>query len=254
MHALNAYLGSSVYSEDMFARELAAFDAAQRARYKDVVSAAAFDAVYADQRNIISHALAKLGVYVRYVPLGQATSALRDMPPEVDAFFVFNSDHIWLMRRREGEWFKVDSIGGVSRMPISSLAHEQVGLMVPVTDMFAEFMRLCERLDVLVGCDPEGYLERMHAERKNIGDVEVIIGSTVALLETKEEMPSRPGCAQSAFGTLVRETIDSYDRFAREYTGGNIGRLAYVLSYVPGIIRQIWCIRARSLPLMRASS
>lgn len=155
MHALNAFFGRPELDEQSWAAKVAVFDKtlAGRQAYKGM-SFADWD-FQVRGMNAVSMVLLEKGVFARYYAIGELRSVSALNP---GFSFCFNQGHIWGIRKVGEQWFKVDSIGGVSAFGAAGPSLSGVGFMVPSSPIRAFYECIAE-LHELVGeekssCEP----------------------------------------------------------------------------------------------------
>jgi hypothetical protein len=234
MHALNAYLaiarpdlGRPAYSESEFKKEIASFDAQQHSRFGTSISATDFDAVFSDQRGVIGYILGKHGIYVRHVAIGTA-NCNTDAAIAAGVFFVYNANHIWIMIRRTDKlWSRVDSLSGISDDNPSF--DRTVGLLIPIRDLSAEFAKLANELYDLTSGNIARYIGERYIRGELLGDVEILIGAAIAILEVQL------GCRREIFHAVAK-LIDDY------YTFTSRSRLETSIIHLPPIVRGMYSL------------
>jgi hypothetical protein len=136
MHSINAYYGRAVLSEPTFNSQCQEFDV----MYPSLQTCTRWDAVSGNQENIISYILRNTdNVGVVYFAPGYTqqkldTLGVYKLTDMVDSshpsIFTFNKDHVWLLKRVNNTWWKVDSIGGVTHCHPDSVQGMGYGFMV----------------------------------------------------------------------------------------------------------------------------
>lgn len=243
MHSINAYLGGPKYTRASFEAEMAEFNDARRTMYGDLPPAEIYDITTGDQKNVIAFILAKHGVFARMYSFCQTHLAMAKMD-EYGVAFVYSPDHVWIVKKSSsGQWFKIDSIGGITHYDRGELTRDsRLGIIVPTTRLMYEFSQIGQELEALVMPDIVDYLLAAFQNKKVIGEAETLIGSAVTILEiqnNKREAP-RP----------LSELFTWYNKFIDKFHGKNCASLHYILSHVPQIIARIIAIR-RSLCKLR---
>lgn len=250
MHALNAYFGYAKLDRAAFEAEIVDYDNICREQTGNV-SARDFDITTSDQRSVISHILAKSGVFARIYESTAEDRVCAIMKANTyGVAFVYSPDHIWLIRRTDEQsadlpssgkqevsasWYKIDSLSGVSPFDIDDLARNTLlGVIVPTTNLFVEFDDIAREMNVLVMPDIIDYLITCHKSKKVLGRVETLIGGACTLLQLQNN-----GRIEYA---KLNELFVWYDDFKRLFVGKNCGSLEFILSSVPQIIARIIAI------------
>jgi hypothetical protein len=232
LHSINAYFGQPMYTEDMFNLAADEFDAIQRDKYGPVTSCRIFDAIHSDQRNLVSYILGNHGVYVRNVAYTSIKQHYADALAS-SCFFVFNLDHIWIVKKHEDVWYKVDSMGGVKHININILHNEKnMGIMIPIINLQGEYNRLAALMKIDIAGDITTFLTVNHAAKKILGDVEVYMGAMVEILKIQR--------GDNPEFTPVNLLITRYGTFIRELCAGTqYNNISFLMCNVPPIIHGI---------------
>jgi hypothetical protein len=194
LHAINAFFGESAFTPTEFSEYVTDFDRQMERRYGETTSCSKFDLVHADQNNVVGFILKKNGHYVRYIP----TNYFHGKKPEIDDLhgdfiFAYNDGHIWGIRRAGDVWYKVDSIGGVTRIGsiINYLAQPNMGFLIPVkmrqelyfhVDAIIEIFR---RENVKTRKGVLEYLKKLKKRKQILEDLEVHMGVAVDILDAQ---------------------------------------------------------------------
>jgi hypothetical protein len=232
LHSINAYFGERMYSDEMFHARADEFDAIQKSIFGSTTSCRSFDLINSDQRNLVSYVLGKHGVYVRYVAINLHADHIDDAV-ESGCFFVFNLDHIWVVKKKDNVWYKIDSMGGVGRInPLCISREKNVGIMIPIANPNLEFARLAKQIDIAVNGDALRFIRVNHANKKILGDVEIYLGALIAILQVQ-----RAG----RLGFVIVDTlIYRYTLFVQELCIRNrYNDLAFLELEVPPILAAV---------------
>jgi hypothetical protein len=145
MHAINACYGSRVLTPEDFKAWCDRYDAEYAPL--GLPSASNWDGILANQENIIAYILRhKSNHGVLYCPPNHIKKTLNlwekkfvtDLvDPMVRRMFVFNSEHVWLVRWAGQQWVSVDSMKGVVPININSLINTQGLGIMPVLSVDA---------------------------------------------------------------------------------------------------------------------
>jgi hypothetical protein len=229
LHSINAYFGLQKYSDDMFYSSADEFDTIQNDKFGTTTSCKSFDLINSDQRNLVSYILGKHNIYVRYVAINLHRAHIEDAIKS-GCFFVFNLDHIWIVKKHNDAWHKVDSMSGVGYINPSRLGNEKnIGIMIPISNLNAEFARLSKQIDVDTNGDALQFIRSNHISKKILGDVEVYLGSVITILQI--QLAGRIGFPH------IDRLILRYMEFVRElYNSSRYNDLAFLESEVPPIL------------------
>lgn len=250
MHALNAYFGYPKLDKSTFESEISDYDNACH-NQTGGVSARDFDITTSDQRSVISHILAKSGVFARIYE-SSPEDRLRAIAKagEYGIAFIHSHDHIWLIRCASdmsvdnnifpkcditSSWYKIDSLSGVSLFDINELTRNvSLGMIIPTKNLLVEFIDIARELNELVMPDIVDYLIICHRNKKVLGRAETLMGSACTLLELQNNGRDTH--------VKLNELLVWYDDFKHRFVGKNCGSLRFILMTVPQIIARIIAI------------
>lgn len=238
LHSINAYFGKLVYSTDDFWNAVSEFDEIQKNKFGTTTSCRDFDLVNSDQRNIISYILSKHGIYTRYIALNNHKNHIDDAIAST-SFFVYNEDHIWIMSKRNDQWYKIDSMSGVGLCnPISLSREKNIGMIIPIHDKHKEFMRLSNKIHELVGPDIEHFLREQHLKKNIMGDLEIMLGAIMEILNV--QIGQRNGFDHIAC------LLTDYDTFIKQLCTGRYNDIQFLVTHVTKIVSAVCKIAALS--------
>jgi hypothetical protein len=233
LHSINAFLGLRRYDAAQFAALISEFDTRQKGMYGITTSAADFDMMNSDQINIISYILGTHhNIPTKYVSFGDIGSNI-DYAMRAGIFFVFSASHIWIMKKVDGQWYRVDSMGGPRLCSPSSLGGGVVGIIVPIWDARSEFATIMSSIELMVGDDVAAYLRRQNEAKNVMGGLEVLIGRAVAIVEIQ--------CRRSGVGRHMLGLVCEGYEFNRLVSAGKYNDIDLILRWVPHIVA---CLRA----------
>ncbi len=222
MHACNAYFGRSEISQEVFAKYKKEFDD-QLKNYKcyNGMSCDSWDFSYFCRENLVSYIMKKYGVHCRihWIQPGHRLTVetlLKNL--KGDFIFVFNQGHIFGLKRVNDQWYKVDSLSGVSRVIVNAFINEKHGFMIPVNP-YREFYSNISKIKIeLKNTDASSYLRRVHNESKDLGKVDVLLSSIMSLLKVQGEFFASKGVdiSKTRFAG-VQNKILQYDRFNDDF-------------------------------------
>ena len=192
MHSLNAYFGEDKISPQQFEEYQQEYDIYQK-KFNFQSSCKDFDIVASDQKNLVSFILKKHKVYSRYYAMNSMfRKNINDILSILkgDFIFIYNEGHIWGIRKKDGKWYTVDSIGGVRPANITHLmGQKNVGFIVPV-DIQKEFYTNLKLVKTILGGCPtvetiKKYLVQKNKEKKILCDLEIPLGICMDIWETQ---------------------------------------------------------------------
>lgn len=232
LHSINAYFGKPTCSDDAFYKAANEFDNIQKTQFGTTISCRTFDLINSDQRNLVSYILSKYGIYVRYVAINLHATHIEDAINS-GCFFVFNLNHIWVMKKKDDQWYKVDSMSGVSNFNPTRLRGEKnIGIMIPIANLAAEATQLSKQIDIAIDGDVLNFLKINHAAKKILDNVEVYLGALVEILRV--QLAGREGFV------FIEEIIQRYNSFVRTLcVQHRYSDLAFLNANVPPILAAV---------------
>lgn len=241
MHSLNAFFGHAKITADNFQKCIAVYDTYLKEKFNVSTSSAAFDLTNSDQTNLVSFILKRHKVHARYYALNTMYGKTLDPEVEKAAFvFVYNTGHIWGIRKLNGKHYKVDSIDGVQPFNIQSLkGMRDIGILVPVSLKYEWDKKIDDINTILdkerVHCKKQlvQYITRLHKEKEILGCLEIPMGVAMSILETNLSSPPNPAFKQ------ITNLVTKYNSFLVKFTDGQYNNLSLILEYVPDIIFEL---------------
>jgi hypothetical protein len=245
LHSINGYFGSSKITQSEFQIYVNDYDLEYKTKYNLDISCELFDVVSSDQTNIVNYILKRHGIYSRYYALNQIYGkSIQQNIIEIlrgEYFFIYNESHIWGCRIYNNQWYKVDSIGGVSSININSLQHtKNIGFIVPV-DIKNEFYRNLKIIKNIFNDDVnsiEEYLITQNNEKKILGDLEIPLNLCMDILQTN--LLSKYSKINLCDFHPIQEQVDMYNTFLSQFTKGNYNNnIDISLKYLPCIVKTL---------------
>jgi hypothetical protein len=239
LHSINAYFGKQEFNEKEFNEHADEFDSIQYDKFGENISCKTFDIVNSDQCNLVTHILSSRGIYVRYVPPNEHKECV-SIAINAGCFFVFNLDHIWFVKKYDKEWYRVDSMSGVSIIdPMTIINEKNIGLMIPIQNKLTEFCRIGALLCDIIGPDVSQFIIDKHVSASILGDAETCLGPMVEVLRVQQN------CGKGVLS--IKQFIDKYDSFIKKMiTNGNRNNLPFLLRDACWVIRALIKIFKRS--------
>lgn len=117
LHSLNAYFGYKKFSDPEFFKLCGEYDKEIEGLKTQVMDG------FSEGRCIISYVLDKIdNKYVFLIPINSYKNARDNIDlsrynlliKHVNCFFEFNKNHVWINKKIENTWHKIDSISGVN--------------------------------------------------------------------------------------------------------------------------------------------
>lgn len=242
LHSLNAFFGYNKISDHDFANFGKEFDQRTTRLFGHRASCMDFDTIGSDQLNIVSYILKKHNICTKYTAIGQSKD---DICPSnlvnVNRFFVFNDRHIWVMRKNNNQWYKVDSIGGVCRCnPRSLKCQRNVGLIVPINDTKKEFRNIADQIKRTVGSSAESYIVSTIMKKEFLGPLEVLIGRAMEIISIKMNIlkNNSDSARYDMFGEISK-LEQFYEKYISLVSDGRYNDVALVTHYIVPVIQCI---------------
>jgi len=153
MHSLNAYFGKPLLNEDTFYKFCDKYDSlisGLESRRMDG---------FAESRNITSFILEILAnKYCVYIPMNLSKNSHNYVDVaryhdklnkrEISNYFEFNKTHIWLNKKVDGQYYKVDSISGITSID-PSLNNSNNGYIIVIDDLIQEVYYYIDKVTTL---------------------------------------------------------------------------------------------------------
>lgn len=133
MHSLNNYIGKSLLNEEEFHKKCDEYDSVidgLRSRNMDG---------FAEGRSIVSYIMDILfHKFIILIPYNSYTNSRTHLDMEfynkiykkVNGFFEFNKNHIWINKKVNDRFYKIDSIGGVNEINVKSMGKNGYFLVI----------------------------------------------------------------------------------------------------------------------------
>ncbi len=138
-HSLNAFFGKEKITEPEFNSLCQEFD--QYLVNKGYVSqhkTKEFDQIHSSQESIVSYILKKNGKHCLFIAFNYVKQYLNErkinfqqLTKDSTDIFVFNQNHIWLCKKVDDLWYRIDSLSGVKRDNINMLPRQKnIGVII----------------------------------------------------------------------------------------------------------------------------
>ena len=232
LHAINAFLGSAIYSEAQFNDEMDKFDTEKRRLYGErAISCTQYDTAFGTENNLISYILGKRGIYLKYVPIGQARL---EKAEAIKSVFLLNATHIWVAKWKDGKWWSIDSIGGIGSV---TALDSSIGMLIPCADNMREFLGRCDVLSSIIGPDPISWCSRVCSEQKNMCGVDEVLAAIAHILSIQSRFCQVPAATR---------ILAQYEQFAVGFAGLTKDSIFFVTKHVPPLIGAILAFAAHT--------
>ncbi len=233
LHAINAFFGYSKISVSEWQDECKTYDdTTKKSKAYVGMSCKAFDFSYFGN-NIVSSIMGDYGIYLRYVPIGTQEKVSLDNLIG-DFVFAFNAGHIYGYRRKQGRWYKVDSLSGISRANANFVNDKRQGKMIPC-DFKKEFYRNvaliqgdlsmanCVDIDTITD-----YIKSMHIRKKDLGNLYVWVQELVNILKTCMRCKD-----DDAAFSKIKNVIYAFEDFTAEFESNYLSLDAKIRTFAP---------------------
>ena len=207
-HSINAYFGYEQISEDQFTNYCKEYDEYMKEHYNYETDTLNNDYILSTRNNIIYYIIKKesrnIGEkypYCLYVPINYLNKylemfriTLEELVYDSNDIFIFNADHVWLLKKIKGYWYSINSLNGVtSNFKLSSLlSMEKIGLIIArkgssilidydryknrLTQYFYELNPILKMKSYLEDTDIKEIIDKLYKEDKLIGELEIFLG------------------------------------------------------------------------------
>ena len=208
--------------------------------YNTEISCKSFDLVNSDQQNIISYIMHKNYIYTKYYPINYIhlnkinKVEFYDIHTamNLNVFFIYNESHIWGVKNGTA-MYKVDSMSGVHpfNTPLNKI--KDIGIIVPVPIKqeweykMKEMHTILDKHNIKCRGDLADLLIKWNEEKKILGDLEIVLGVSISILETN---------IRGRDFIRITEIIELYECFIKQFTAGRYNDIELILTYVPDII------------------
>lgn len=216
LHSLNAFFGYQKFSDSDFINLSREFDERQLRLFGQTCSSQNFDIVGSDQLNLVSFILSKFGIATRYYAINEHLK--RPLIIDCDKFFVYDAGHIWLMKKENEKWHRIDSLSGISRTNIN-YRQKNIGFILPVTNLAREYNDVISRISWNTG----------NIKRNYLGDDEILIGRAIELLRI--QLANREHKYPH-----IKQLICDYYEYIEELSTGKYNNTQFVCSKMPKIM------------------
>lgn len=238
MHSINAFFGYRKITPEMFKEFIHKYDMYIKKRFNVKTSSSDFDLVNSDQTNLVLWILKHYRIHMRYYSLNSLyDKSVDDEIKKSEFIFMYNERHIWGVRLHNRKHYTVDSISGVRLYNINSISNtKNIGIMLPVSlkkewyIMTRKINNILDREKIKSKKDLENYLKTLHKNKLILGDIEIPLGVSISILETKMPIPSPPEFKR------ISDLINKYNTFISIFTNGNYNNLELILENLPDIL------------------
>jgi hypothetical protein len=243
MHSINAYFGKTYITPNVFNKYIDIYDNYLTDRFNVITSSRAFDLVNSDQTNIVSYILKRHGIHLRYYALNTLYHKPLDQSiKQANVFFVYNFGHIWTVRKKDGVYYKVDSLSGVTSFNITCLNRlKDIGIMLPV-ELCKEFTTHIHKLKNITYQNQANtrhgiilYLKKLHDKKNILGCMEIPLGVSISILETNLLVKRN----KNEFHK-IDALVNKYNSFLHKFTKGRYNDINLILQYIPDILLELY--------------
>lgn len=262
LHSINGYFGESKISTELFNQYSQKLDKYIKDKFHEESHCLKFDSVSSDHNILVTFILKHYGVYPRYLHINSVYCKPEEIKKHMgdlkgDYIFIYNAGHIWGARRKDGQWWKVDSLSGVHKFNINTLSNmRDTGFLIPVVPK-QEFFRNVEKIHKILKRDiPEidptdrkdaiekisAYLKKISETHHILGDLEIPLGVAMDVLDVvygkvgdyKEDGPETD-FKENEFAP-IENIIKNYDEFLYKFTPRKYHDFELKNKYLPEIL------------------
>lgn len=238
-HSLNAFFGRNEIKTDLFNKLCDEYDRFMLIKYNIVVKSQNYDVISSNHYNIVSYILEKYGFTTIYIPINYNILKKQNIINKVENdIFIFNDSHIWIAKKVNGKWYKIDSLSGVSNININNtLDQKNVGFIIPKTlssndvkDNIEKIKLYLRKNRVKIDMDEiKIFLRKLHNEKKILDDLEVLLGIAVRNIEMMEKRKK----------INIDNISNYYNKFIKKFNNGRYLDIDLICKYVPIIIYKL---------------
>ena len=151
LHALNAYFGFKKFSDPDFFKLCREYDDEIKGLKTQVMDG------FSEGRCIISYVLDKIdNKYVFLIPINSYKNARNCLDIDrynllikhINCFFEFNKNHVWINKKINRSWNKIDSISGVNRVNAPRIGQNGYLLVLEDKVLFNELEYLLNKINI----------------------------------------------------------------------------------------------------------
>lgn len=234
LHALNAFLGKSLITADMFSTYMHEYDNYLLTRFNISISSSAFDLVNSDQMTLVTYVLRKYSIHARYYTLNSIyNKPLDDTITNARFIFIYNEHHIWGIVCKDHKYYKVDN--GITVITLDSLKYQKnIGLIIPVNKQkewnfhMNTINKILETAGATCENDITTLLMEYNKTNSYLDAMEIPLGVAISILEL--QMPVNTEFKQ------LRDIVRRYTEFTQAVTKGRYHDLNLILKYIPSIV------------------
>ena len=137
LHSINGYFGKTVLNDSEFFGHCDDYD-----KIIDGLHSRNMDG-FAEGRSIVSYIIDTLdSKFSLLIPINSYTGAREHldldrylkMIPVLNSYFEFNKDHVWVNKRIDNKWYKIDSLSGVHEINQINKFQKRHGYLLVVDD------------------------------------------------------------------------------------------------------------------------
>ena len=253
IHSLNSFFGLKKYSEFEFNKYCKKYDNINLSLYNTIISCKQFDLVNSNQQNIISYILKQNNIYTKYYPINFIyINEINDIiSNSLKRFFIYNANHIWVIKKYNNDWYEVDSLRGINKINTDIINFikncKNAGFIIPINSINYFYKNLIKINNIIF----EGssfkkheklkyiteFLIRNNKEKKILGEIEVPLNVCIDIL--KFILDRKSFNKQNTTFMPIKNIIDKYNIFLKKFTNRNYNDINLILIYLPDIINNL---------------
>jgi hypothetical protein len=159
MHSINNYIGKAILNETQFYKYCDEYDKIIKG-----LNSRSMDG-FAEGRSIVSYIMDKFfNKFLLLIPINSYKKSRNHLDAEhynellkkCNCFFEFNKNHIWINKKLDNTFYKIDSLGGVNETNVKCLSNNGYFLVIDSNNLYEEVNYLINKIN------------NMHLEDDNI--------------------------------------------------------------------------------------
>lgn len=220
LHSINNYFGYEKYSEKEFYRFCDAYD-----KLIIGLNSRNMDG-FAEGRSIISYIMDINKIFVLLIPINSYSGSRAHLDMErysrflnnIESCFEFNKSHIWINKKLDGIWYKIDSISGINSIDKPNFHNNETGffLVVENINLFIEIEHYIRKIRKII-------FPKNLENPENLEDIEIHLYSLYFCLKHISINSSINSSIESSKTLLInlRNTLKIYIELKREISSPN---------------------------------
>lgn len=250
LHSLNAFFGYRKYTASDFIKICNEYDIEKNKIYNLKISCKSFDVINSDQQNIISYILHNNNKYTKYYPINYIylNKISKDEFYEIhnlndlSIFFIYNENHIYVIKKHNNRWYTVDSLTGISEIKCYDIysyikSKKNHGFIIPINHIKYFYINLELIKNELNNSSIKDYLIKKHSDNQILGNIEVPLNICMDILNYVFIKKNK--IEQDHIFNPINNIIKLYFIFTKKFTEANYNNIDLILEYIPYIINEL---------------